>query len=218
MKNILITLFFGSVFLVASSAVHAATLQFDPSTASAAVGETVDIIVKADAGSDEILAVDAIIKYDKSILEVVSIADGDFLSILQKNYSVAGTISMTSIVQDPGHPVTGSGELATVTFKVKADGTTNITFFCTPGDSTDSNIAKNNADATDIIQCADNGTAVITAGEGGPTAVPTGISTSTGGTDTPTTLPRTGIMDELYKFAIPGSVLLLIGIIGKLLI
>ncbi len=200
--------------------VHAATLQFDPASESGAIGDTFDLAIKVNTGSDEILAVDAQIRYDKNILEVVSCADAEpvWLTVARKDYATPGQIYIPGIVQDPGHPVTGTGELATCTFKVKANGTTNVTFACTAGETaSDSNVAKNNPDATDVIQCSDNGVAVITAGTGvGGILTPTPVDSDS--STTATTLPRTGIMDELLKFAIPGAILFGIGIMGKLLL
>lgn len=219
-KIVLSCLLFVGCWLLAGTQVQAATLQFDPASASGAIGETFDLAINVNTGSDEVLAVDAQMRYDKNILSVESCEDGDFLTVARKDYATQGQIYIPGIVQDPGHPVTGTGKLASCTFKVKANGTTNVTFACTPGETaTDSNIAKNNPDATDVIQCSDNGVAVITAGTGvggAPTATPSGTTTDT--SSTPSTLPRTGIMDELMKFAIPGAILLVVGLVGKLLL
>lgn len=203
----------------AFSSVHAAMLQFDPATGSGAVGETIDLGVVVNAGSDEILAVDAQVRYDKNILEVQNCTDGTFLKVARKDFATPGQLYIAGIVEDPGSPVTGKGTMATCTFKVKANATTNVTYSCTPGETaSDSNVAKNNADATDIIQCSDNGTAVITAGTGvggAPTATP---SAGQGGTTIPSELPKTGIIDELMKFAVPGAILVAVGLVTKVLL
>ncbi len=209
-------------FLVSGShtSVHAATLLFDPTSASAAVGSPIELGIVVNAGSDEILAVDAQIRYDKNTLEVETCVDGTFLKVARKDFGTPGQIYIAGIVEDPGSPVTGKGTMATCTFKVKGNATTNVMYACTPGETaSDSNVAKNNADATDVIQCPDNGVAVITAGTGlggAPTATPSGTIGGTG--DLPTQLPKTGIIDELMKFAVPGAILVAIGLVSKVLL
>lgn len=212
-----------AIFFVLSatqSGVQAATLQFDPTTGSGAIGESIDLGIVVNAGSDEILAVDAQVRYDKNILEVTNCTDGTFLKVARKDFATPGQLYIAGIVEDPGSPVTGKGTMATCSFKVKANATTNVTYSCTPGETaSDSNVAKNNADATDVIQCPDNGVAVITAGTGvggAPTATPSG---GLGGSGTvPSELPKTGIIDELMKFAVPGAILVAIGLVSKVLL
>lgn len=213
---------FTGIFLVSGSraSVYAATLLFDPTTAGKAIGETLELGVVVNAGSDEILAVDAQIRYDKNTLDVENCIDGTFLKVARKDFATPGQVYIAGIVEDPGSPVTGRGIMATCTFKVKANATTNVTYACTPGETaSDSNVAKNNADATDVIQCSDNGVAVITAGTGVggvPTATPSG---TIGGTGTvPSELPKTGIIDELMKFAVPGAILVALGLVSKMLL
>lgn len=222
-KKISTSVFLMAVFFIVAStqsSVHAAMLQFDPATGSGAIGETVDLGIVVNAGSDEILAVDAQVRYDKNILEVQNCTDGTFLKVARKDFATPGQLYIAGIVEDPGSPVTGKGTMATCTFKIKANATTNVTYLCTPGETaSDSNVAKNNADATDVIQCSDNGTAVITAGTGvggSPTTTPAG---GQGGSGTiPSELPKTGIIDELMKFAVPGAILVAVGLVTKALL
>ena len=64
-----------------------------------------------------------------------------------------------------------------------------------------------------IITCADNGSLSLTVGSGGaanPTAAPTTV--------VPTQLPRTGFFDEIQKWSVPGTVLVLIGVAMRFLL
>ncbi len=221
-KMIALIMLMGGVFFVSGSytSVRAATLLFDPATGNAAIGEPIELGIVVNAGSDEILAVDAQVRYDKNFLEVVNCVDGTYLKVARTDFGTPGQVYIAGIVEDPGKPVTGRGIMATCTFKAKGNATTNITYACTPGETaSDSNVAKNNADATDVIQCPDNGVAVITAGTGVggvPTATPSGTIGGTG--NVPSELPRTGIIDELMKFAVPGAILVAIGLVSKVLL
>lgn len=220
-KLIAIFILMVGVFLVSGThtSVHAATLLFDPTSASGAIGDSIELGIVVSAGSDEILAVDAQLRYDKNTLEVENCVDGTFLKVARKDFGIPGQLYIAGIVEDPGKPVTGKGTMAICTFKVKANATTNVTYVCTPGETaSDSNVAKNNVDATDVIQCPDNGVAVITAGTGvggAPTATPSG---TIGGGTVPSQLPKTGIIDELMKFAVPGAILVAIGLVSKALL
>ena len=217
--------------LTVTGKVEAASLQFDPSSASCEIDATCTIKLVIDAGGDEILATDARIAYDSSVVSVQSITNGDFLTIGKKDFAKNGEIYIAGIVNDPADFKTGSGTLATIVFLGKADGKTTLSFTCKPGETaTDSNVAKNDLNATDIIQCSDNTTSVLTIGTGigsGPTATPTGTQTDTD-TDTDETdtttdetttqLPKTGVLEELLKYVVPGGILLLFGIAVRLLI
>jgi hypothetical protein len=133
-----------------------------------------------------------------------------------------GEIYIAGLVDDPANSKTGSGVLATITFRGKTNGAATLAFFCKPGETaTDSNIAKNDLNATDIIQCASNGSSAIKVGAGtgttgtgtgtGTGSTTTGSSTKTGGSSVPSQLPKSGVMDEMFKWAIPGTILLLVG-------
>lgn len=134
---------------------------------------------------------------------------------------------------------TVAGNLAYITFRSVAAGTANVNFTCTPGSTTDSNIFRSQS-SSDVISCADNVNGVYTVtsggsqptstptpGASGPTATPgpTGIPdpTSTpiihwpGSTVTPTvtpsTLPKTGNVEETVGMLSVGGVLILLSVL-----
>ena len=217
----ILPLFAFLAFFMLPTTVGAATLQLDPTSVKCTVSGTCTVDVVLDAGSDQILATDARLTYDSSVVDVTAIADGTYLTIGKKDFATAGEIYIAGIVDDPAQYKTGSGTLATITFTGKKDGTTTLSFVCKPGETaTDSNIAKNDLNATDIIQCSDNGSSTISVGKGTGTTTTTTSTTSTtsSSTTTPTTLPRSGILDELLKFAVPGSIMLILGIGLKFLL
>lgn len=192
----------------------AATLQFDPTTINTQAEQTFEVKVNVDAGSDEITSVDVYIIYDKNVVEVQSVNDGTFFNTVSKDTSQPGRSYLAGMVDDPASSKTGSGTLATFVFKAKTNGSTTLTFDCTSGLTTDSNITKNDLNATDIIQCDGNGRSVITVGTGSSS------NGTTQPTSTPTSsqLPKTGIFDNVLKYSIPGAILLLIGAAAKMML
>lgn len=211
-------------FFIFVNGVDAATLEFDPTSESAAVDEEFILDVMIDAGSDQVLASDARIIYDEQLLSVVEIADGEYFTVAKKDFSTPGTIYIAAIVQNPAEAKTGSGVIASITFKGLQNGTGTVSFVCTPGETArDSNIAKDDIDATDIIECSANVDADVVIGDGtggGGTAVtPTGTTSGTGSsTTTPSTLPKSGMLEDLLAIAIPGFALVFLGMGMKILL
>lgn len=198
---LIIPFFFNSVF--------AASLKFDPSSASVAVGSNTEIKVVVDAGTDQIVSTDAYINYDANLVDVVSVNTGNFFQEHQKLTSTPGKIYIAGMLTSSGETRTGSGVLATIVFKGKSTGTVNLTFDCTQGSTIDSNIGKNDTNVVDIITCSDNGTGTISVG--GSSSSSSSSSSSYSGTPAPTALPQTGDFDKVLKYSIPGSIFLLIG-------
>lgn len=196
------------VFFVWTGKTQAATLKFDKPTVSVDPGKTFDLQIVVDAGSDQILGVDSYVVYDPQYFEPQNVTNGTFFPIVYNN-TFSGKVYIAGLVSDPATFKTGSGTLATITFKAVKNASANITFLCSDGSET-SKILKNDAQATNVIQCANNGLSSVTIGSGG---------TNTGGiTPTISTLPRTGYMDSINKYSVAGAMLLLLGIGAKLLI
>lgn len=191
----------------------AATLQFDPTTVNTQAEQTFETKVNVDAGSESITSVDAYVTYDKNVVELQAVTDGTFFLTVAKDTSQAGRTYIAGMVDDPATAKTGGGTLATLVFKAKTNGSTTLTFDCTPGLTTDSNITKNDLNATDIIDCPANGRSVITVGTDDSSTQPTPTPSSSS-----TSLPKTGIFDNVLKYSIPGAVLLLIGTTIKLVL
>ncbi|MFQ5452030.1 MAG: cohesin domain-containing protein [Candidatus Paceibacterota bacterium] len=204
-------LFIGLLYVFAVpfvSSAHAAILLFDPSSVSSGVGESFDVKIMVDTQGDEILGVDALLEYDPQAVTVDSISDGDFLKVGKKDFATAGKVYVAGVVEDPGTSAQGTGVLATITFTGLIDSTHELRYVCDLGETNESNISKNDLDATDIINCADNGKATIVIGGGGSDVTP-----APGGGSSE--LPRSGIIDSLLTFAMIGGVLMLLGIGAK---
>ena len=194
------------------SNVYAATLKFDKTTVTTDVNQTVDLQVQIDAASDQILGVDSYIVYDPQYFEPQNVANGTYFPTVLNNI-FSGKVYIAGIVNDPSTFKTGAGTLATITFKALKNGSGNITFYCVAGASDSSKILKNDTNATNVIDCANNGSASFTIGTGAAAPGPSN-------TPAPTIsrLPQTGLLDSFGSYTIPGALLLLLGIGVKLLL
>lgn len=91
-------------------------------------GETFIVAVGIDTKGASVSASDIEIKYDPTLLELVSWKAGGFLPvILLPASSSADTLTLT-VGSEPTDPKSGMGVLAEATFKTKAEGQTGITF------------------------------------------------------------------------------------------
>jgi hypothetical protein len=134
--------------------------------------------VLVDSGSDEILSTDAYILFDSKVLQAQSVADGTYFPYVVHNIT-PGKVSIRGLITDAATSRTGSGTLATLTFKVLAPGTAALSFFCDMNAPDTSKIVKNDINATNIIVCTQNNTASVTSISPTPSTIATGSATIT---------------------------------------
>ena len=208
------------VYLSFHKASFAAFLKFDKTTVSSQATQTFIVDVTVDAGTDQVTSTDIWIVYDPSYLEAQTVTNGTFFPAVTSNIT-SGKVSITGLIVDPGTYKTGTGVVATVTFKSLLNGTNSLSFDCRTDVSNSSKIIKNDVNATNIIECSKNVGATVTIG-----GTATSSSSSTGTYATPTvssvqptvagTLPESGIVENIARFAIPGLILLMIGAMLRL--
>lgn len=199
------------MFIFSLYPVEAANLEFDPTNIEIQAGETFDVDINVNAGSDQILAVDSYILFNSQDLEVVrgsdneyQITNGTYFPTVFNNV-FTDKVYIAGIVEDPATFKTGSGTIATITFKALRDTTGQLTFYCDETVSDSSKIIKNDVDSTNIINCSENNSVTYTVGGGSSDAQPTRRPT-------PSALPKTGMVENMLKFGLPGAILLLIGV------
>jgi hypothetical protein len=221
MKKIFFSLSIALLFFyfgpIVSSA-FAASLQLDPATVSTPAGEIFTVNVNVDAGTAKIKSADAYIIYDPKIVEAQSVADGTFFSVVNKDVSTSGKAYVSGMVDDPTKPVTGTGTIATITFKALAEGTNALEFDCTAGSTNGSMIIADDDKDTNIIECTKNGASTVTVGSGVAVTPTTDPELGPSAYPTPSTLPKSGVFDNVIKFAVPGAILLFIGTAARLLL
>lgn len=229
------------------SQVRAAALRFDKTTNSVTNGNTFDVQVTIDPGSEQVTSTDAWIVYDKNILTVVSVKDGTYFPTVLNDTTTAGKVYVAGLVNDPTEFKSGVGTVATITFRAAANGNATLSYLCDPNATETSKIIKNDINSTNIIECGANGTQVVTVSSGGgggttpttapgqPTSTPfpTTVATITM-TPTPTTflpsptistlsaspsaLPQSGVIENILSIALPGILLMTIGSVLKIML
>ncbi len=191
--------------------VKAAYFKFDKTTVSANANDTFQLAVVIDAESDQLSSADSYVTYDSSVLEAQSVANGSFFPTVTNNIT-SGKIYIAGMVDDAATSKTGSGTLATITFKALKSGSATAAFDCQS-----SKIIKNDINASNVMVCSKNGTsAVSVGGSSSTTATPTPGTYN--GSPTPTALPKTGYFDEVPKLAVPGMILLFLGTMVRFLL
>lgn len=195
------------------SHIFAQTLSFDPTQLGVVVGQKFTVKININTGGQPTGGTDAIFTYDSSILKVVSVSNGGFYTNYGAN-PVSGTNNkyvINTFEQDSTSTKTGTGTIAIVTFEGIANGTSTVSFDCSPGSDTDSNIIKANT-SDDIINCGAMATASYTVGPANATPITNGTSNG----PTPSVLPRSG-STEVGVIAVGiGIVLTIVGILVKL--
>jgi hypothetical protein len=213
----IIALFIGLIVVPTTRAVSAASLSFDKTTASVNVGDSISIKVLIDAGTEQIISSDAYVLFDGTALQAQSVSDGDFFPIVSSNINTS-RVYIAGLVTDVASAKTGSGTLATISFKGLKNATVTLSFDC-QGVGGPSKIIKNEVNSSNIIVCSSNGTSIITVGSGSSGSSSSGSTSSNPTTTaTPSVLPQTGIMDYINLWSTVGIVLFIIGGTMRLLL
>lgn len=168
--------------------VQAASLKFDPATINATNGTPFNVAINVDVGSDQATSVDVFITYDSSMFDLgpTPVTAGTFFPSTANVTNQPGKIYIAGLVSDAGTYRTGNGTLATLSFRPKNNGTSNMTFDCVSGTTaSDSNVIKNDTNSSDIIVCTDNNSLAVTVTGTGATATPTPVGYNPTATPTP---------------------------------
>ena len=232
-KKILFNLLFligTTVFsLVYSQLASAATLEFSPATGSYTTNQVFNVEIKVNTNNQDTQSTDAVIEFDTTLLSVEDVTYGAFYpTVLHSEQN--GKLYISGVVNDATSVKNGTGTLATVSFKGLQAGTATVGFVCETGRTDDSNVSKNDLDATDLLVCTSlvdgsytlSGSAVNTPTPTTGTGTDTGTGTTTG-TDylggTGSTIPATGFIDvvSLLPKLLMGLVFIAIGLIPLLI-
>ena len=191
------------MFLPLFLSVQAAALKFDKTTVSTTNGGTFQIAVTVDPGSDALNSVDSYVTFDAALLKATVVTAGTLFPTVSNDISTSGKVYIAGMVNDPASSVSSAGTVATITFQALKDGTATLSFDCNT-----SKIIKNDINASNVIVCSTNGTSAVTIGGGGtqPTSAP------------PSQLPQSGIFDNVVKFMVPGTIMLILGGILRLVL
>jgi hypothetical protein len=146
-KFIAIILFFIFYFLFSISSANAASLYFYPSTNSCLVGQEFTASVYVSSPDQAMNAVSGVVSFPSDKLEVSSLSKtGSIISIWTEEPSFSnstGTINFEGVALNPGF--TGAvGKVISIVFKVKAPGTSTLSF-------SSGSVLANDGNGTDIL-------------------------------------------------------------------
>lgn len=211
-KQFVIVLFVAVWVLFAPVVLFAANLGFSPTQTEVQPDSTFQVDVTVDPGTQQIQGTDMFITYDPDFLELSSVSAGSYFPSVSNTPST-GSLYIAGFITDPGDYKTGTGTVATVTFKALKEGTTTLTYACdlSQGDST-SKVVQNDPNTPNIIDCAANEDHTVVISADAP-ASPDG--STTGGT---TQLPQSGVYEDMVRFATMGGILLVMGISLRVLL
>lgn len=212
MRRFLIQSFsiFGVLFFIGMfGVVQAASLDFDTATSTIDVDETFTVMVKIDAGTEQIAGTDIYIGYDDELLDLQSVTGLNYFPIVGNTPEV-NRLYIYGVVANSGEFKTGAGDIATLIFKGVKEGSTELKFDCDLSKTITSKIAKNDINATNIIDCSALGLHTVTIGAG----------TGDGGVggDSPGTLPASGAYEKVIQYSMYGGALLLVGLALRLML
>ena len=174
-------------FFFPSSVFAAPRLYLDPATATVSAGLTTSLDLTIDTSGQSVTAADAKITFPKALLESSTITTGAFFDSISKVVNAAaGTVEIHGYFSSASstQSQTGTGIIATLTFKGLAPGRATLAIPCAAGSTTDANIAD--ATGKDLIDCAGTAGSEITIAQatGGSSLTPT---------PTPSSLPVAGV-------------------------
>ncbi|MBI5530202.1 MAG: fibronectin type III domain-containing protein [Candidatus Doudnabacteria bacterium] len=174
----------GALFLPAAA--KAATLSLSPTSNSVTVGSTFTVNINLDTTSQSVYGVDIYsLHFNPSILQVVDsdgatagvqITAGTLMPNNQYNTvdNTNGIIQFSQTSATTGSNYTGSGVLATITFRGAATGSSAVTFDFTLNSTTDTNVASL---YSDVLTAVTNGNYTVTAAaDTTAPSTPTGLS------------------------------------------
>ena len=166
-----------------SAAAAAAALSLSPATGTQTLNTTFNVDVRIDTGTDTIKKVIAYLTFPSQLLSVEDIVTtgSSITTWSERLYSnTNGTVSLSGETGSAG--LSGSGKLiATIKFKVKANGSAAVNF-------TSSSQALKLSDSTDVLSLTTSGNGTYTLGSvtNQPTASPSGSPAPETGSYSPT--------------------------------
>ncbi len=214
----LLTIFVLLSWVSASSAqVNAGFLKFDQSSYDLAVGDTFDVQIIVNPGSDQVTSIDSYVTYDSSIINATSVIEGSYFPTVLNDLT-SGKVYVAGLVDSPSDFKSGTGTVATVSFEALKEGTTELVFDCNGQATVTSKVIKNDINSTNVIECSQNGTATVTIGVGATTDTTTENTSTPTPTRRPVTqLPASGSAENMMMLGALGAVLVVIGGVAKLI-
>lgn len=225
MKKTALFLFLSLAFWVTGvKAVEAAAyLTVNPTTGNYSVNDTFNVTLGVNSMTEATGAVDGVVVYDSSKLELTSAVQASDMVFLNVDGGGAcsikqetGTLSYSCWANDTVGDTTVNGPLVKLTFKATNTGTAALSYTCSTS-TKDSNIIGVSS-IVDIITCSSNQSGSYTIGTASSTSTSTPVPTSAeSNTTTTSTLPQTGSTGVTVGLIAVGLVSLLSAVFLKFL-
>jgi len=215
MKKIICLIILLLLFISSSSSAFAASFSLDPVTTSSQANSSFTVDLDIDTGGVQTTGANAILTYDTTVLEVVSVAypaSPPYSTNSETIDNTNGRLTINSSATSQAYAYSGTGTMATITLKGLIAGSSSLSFLCVAGSTTDSNII--NTSVQDILDCSQltNGSYTITSSAGGDDTTPTATPTiSSGIIDDDTELPESGTTEVTLAIAALSIFFLFIG-------
>jgi len=158
-------LMLAAAFLLPTAA-FAANLVISPGTGSYSAGQTFTATVRAVPNGDNINAVEASMKFDSSVLSVVSVSkDGSAFSLWTTEPTFSNTAGTISFGGGSPTPFTTTSNILNITFRALADGAGAVSF-------SDASVLAADGRGTDVYDSSTPATYTVAAAST-PTPTPT---------------------------------------------
>jgi hypothetical protein len=226
--------FFAFVFH-ARAAYALASLQFDGTAKTGNVGGVISVPININTGQDAVVSADVYVLFDPVYLEVQNITAGAFFQNVYNTLTSSSKLYIGGLQDSTQQARSGTGQVAVINFLAKQAGQATLRFDCQTGVAQTSKVIANDTNKTNIIDCsstaAQTQNVIITAATPGVTTTDTGSSgapgtTGTAGffapstgtttsapgrTTTVTTLPQSGVFENVVKYVVPGFIFVGLG-------
>ena len=135
-----------------------ASFSFDPISITAQAGETITIDVLMYSGSDPVISSDVWISYNPEKLTPITegrldVKGGSFFQITDAKIVSPGKIYLYAINQSSSAANVVNGKLASIRFKARNSGHTELRFECIPFQKKTSQIIRYDSELSNIINC-----------------------------------------------------------------
>ena len=125
---------------------------FEPSSTTIKKGQSFGVNLNVDPGAEAVAGADIYIDFNPELLTLESIVTGSYFPLVA-NVPSTGRLYIAATVENQGDSKTGTGTIATVTFKATQTGKANIAIDCDPAKTDSSRLTKNDINATNILNC-----------------------------------------------------------------
>src|SRR3990167_8724743 len=165
-KNFSLVILVAVFFFVGTAIASAATLQLNPSTGSYSAGQTFTSSLRVVPAGQNINAVEATLKFDPSVVSVVSISkDGSAFSLWTVEPSFSNSAGTITFGGGSPSPFSATSNLVNITFRALKAGSASVSF-------TEASVLAADGQGTNVYQNSSPGTFTIAAAST-PTPTPT---------------------------------------------